>query len=70
MSPEIDIYGVFVPTLGAIALVAYLLNAILRRVLATLGFYRLVWHRPLFDTAMYFCLLGGLALTLNKVSLL
>ncbi|MBW9115179.1 DUF1656 domain-containing protein [Rhizobium cauense] len=69
MRPDIDIYGVFIPTLGAIALVAYLLNAILRRVLASVGFYRLVWHRPLFDTAMYFCLLGAIALSLNKVSL-
>ncbi len=69
MRPDIDIYGVFVPTLGAIALVAYLLNAVLRRVLASVGFYRLVWHRPLFDTAMYFCLLGAIALSLNKVSL-
>jgi len=69
MRPDIDIYGVFIPTLGVIALVAYLLNAILRRVLASVGFYRLVWHRPLFDTAMYFCLLGAIALSLNKVSL-
>jgi hypothetical protein len=67
--PEIDLYGVFVPTLGAIAVVAFVLNAILRRVLAYAGFYRLVWHRPLFDAAMYFCLLGALALSVNKVSL-
>ncbi|MEK1873482.1 MAG: DUF1656 domain-containing protein [Rhizobium altiplani] len=69
MRPDIDIYGVFLPTLGAIAFAAYLLNAILRRALAYVGFYRLVWHRPLFDTAMYFCLLGVIALSLNKVSL-
>jgi hypothetical protein len=69
MRPEIDLYGVFIPTLGAIAFVAYLINAFLRRLLAFVGFYRLVWHRPLFDTAMYFCLLGALALSLNKVSL-
>ncbi|CDM58779.1 hypothetical protein J2W42_004215 [Rhizobium tibeticum] len=69
MRPDIDIYGVFIPTLAAIAFAAYLLNAILRRLLASVGFYRLVWHRPLFDTAMYFCLLGAIALSLNKVSL-
>jgi len=69
MRPDIDIYGVFIPTLGAIAFAAYLLNSVLRRVLASVGFYRLVWHRPLFDTAMYFCLLGDIALSLNKVSL-
>jgi hypothetical protein len=69
MRPEIDLYGVFVPTLAAIAVAAFFLNSILRRMLAFVGFYRLVWHRPLFDTAMYFCLLGALALSLNKVSL-
>jgi hypothetical protein len=69
MRPEIDLYGVFVPTLAAIAVAAFILNSILRRMLAFVGFYRLVWHRPLFDTAMYFCLLGALALSLNKVSL-
>ena len=69
MRPDIDIYGVFIPTLGAIAFAAYLLNCVLRRVLASVGFYRLVWHRPLFDTAMYFCLLGAIALSLNKVLL-
>ena len=69
MRPELDLYGVFIPTLGGIAIAAFFLNAILRRVLAYAGFYRLVWHRPLFDTAMYFCLLGALALTLNKVPL-
>ena len=69
MRPELDLYGVFIPTLAAIAVVAFFLNSILRRILAFIGFYRLVWHRPLFDTAMYFCLLGAIALSLNKVSL-
>ncbi|MBO9196644.1 MULTISPECIES: DUF1656 domain-containing protein [unclassified Rhizobium] len=69
MRPELDLYGVFIPTLAAIAVAAFFLNSILRRILAFIGFYRLVWHRPLFDTAMYFCLLGALALSLNKVSL-
>ncbi|MBB3967208.1 DUF1656 domain-containing protein [Rhizobium metallidurans] len=69
MRPELNLYGVFIPTLAAIAVAAFFLNSILRRILAFIGFYRLVWHRPLFDTAMYFCLLGALALSLNKVSL-
>lgn len=69
MRPEIDIYGVFIPTLGAIALVCFFINAILRRILAAIGFYRLVWHRPLFDTAMYFCLLGVITLSINRIPL-
>ncbi|QRM53207.1 DUF1656 domain-containing protein [Sinorhizobium sp. BG8] len=69
MRPELDIYGVFIPTLGAIALASFVVNAILRRLLSAVGFYRLVWHRPLFDTAMYFCVLSLIALTINRVPL-
>ena len=70
MRPELDIYGIFVPTLAALALVSFVLSAILRRILAFIGFYRLVWHRPLFDTAIYVCLLGTLAFTINRIPFL
>ena len=33
-------------------LVALLLTGVLRRVLAWVGFYRLVWHRPLVDLSL------------------
>ncbi|KAA0700856.1 DUF1656 domain-containing protein [Neorhizobium sp. P12A] len=69
MITDVNIYGVYIPTLAAIALVCFFLNAILRRVLAYIGFYRLVWHRPLFDTAMYFCLLGVITLSINRIPL-
>jgi hypothetical protein len=69
MTTDVNIYGVYIPTLGAIALVCFFLNAILRRMLAYIGFYRLVWHRPLFDTAMYFCLLGVITLSINRIPL-
>jgi hypothetical protein len=69
MSTDVNIYGVYIPALGVIALGCFFLNAILRRVLAYIGFYRLVWHRPLFDTAMYFCLLGVVTLSLNRIPL-
>ena len=59
MITDVNIYGVYIPTLAAIALVCFFLNAILRRVLAYIGFYRLVWHRPLFDLALYVVVLGA-----------
>jgi hypothetical protein len=49
---EFDIYGVFVPTLLVWALVALALTSVLRRVLVRVGFYRLVWHRPLVDLSL------------------
>lgn len=59
MTGEIDLYGVFVPSLLLWLAVALPLTAVLRRLLARLGFYRLVWHRPLFDLALLVSTLGG-----------
>jgi undecaprenyl pyrophosphate phosphatase UppP len=58
MMGELDLHGVFVPGLAAAMLLAFLLSLVLRRMLAVVGFYRLVWHRPLFDLALYVILLG------------
>ena len=52
MIGEFDIYGVFVPALLVWALVALSLTGVVRMVLARLGFYRLVWHRPLVDLSL------------------
>lgn len=66
MQPELDIYGIYIPTLGVLALGAYFANTIMQRLLARARFYRFVWHRPpLFDAAMYFCILGSAAVILN-----
>lgn len=61
MTHEIDLYGVFLPDLLVWSLVAYALAVPVRRILGRLGFYRLVWHRALFDAAVYVLLLGGTA---------
>jgi hypothetical protein len=59
MRYEIDIFGVLIPALLAWLLVTYALCAILRPVFLRTGLYRLVWHRALFDLALFVCLLGG-----------
>ncbi|MDE1157091.1 MAG: DUF1656 domain-containing protein [Neorhizobium sp.] len=69
MKPELDIYGVFVPTLAGLALVAFLINNMMRKVLDRIGFYSLVWHRPLFDIAMLVCILAGAVFAADKVTL-
>jgi Protein of unknown function (DUF1656). len=56
---EFDIYGVFVPALLVFAIVAFLLVLVLRRLLDAIGFYRFVWHRPLFDLALGVILVWG-----------
>jgi Protein of unknown function (DUF1656) len=52
MIGEIDVDGVFVPILLVWGLIALMVTAVLRRVLARIGFYRLVWHRPLVDLSL------------------
>ena len=55
---EIGISGVFVPALLIWAVIALLVSVLLRRLLAASGFYRFVWHRALFDLALFVMVLG------------
>lgn len=60
MPTEIDFYGVYFPRLLVLMLIAYGISSVLRKALARFGFYSLVWHRGLFDIALYVLLLGGI----------
>ncbi|HEV7874709.1 MAG TPA: DUF1656 domain-containing protein [Enterovirga sp.] len=69
MNPELDLAGIYVPHLLVAAVLAFLVSVPLRRALAWTGFYRLVWHRALFDLALFVVLLGAVtALTSQLVS--
>ena len=59
MPGEISIYGVFIPSLLVWMLAAFILTSAARAVLVRVGFYRLVWHRSLFNLALYAIVLGG-----------
>lgn len=61
MPAEFDIYGVYVPRLLALMLLTLVLCIGVRRVLAWTGAYALVWHRGLFDLALYVLVLGGIS---------
>ena len=59
MIGEFDIYGVYFPAFAVFAAIALLLQiVVINRILNAVGFYRLVWHRALFDLAIYVILLG------------
>lgn len=62
MSPDIDILGVFVPSLLVLVVLSYALYRLLHLGLARAGAYRHVWHPALFDVALYFCVLSACAL--------
>lgn len=55
---EFDIYGVYFPAFAIFAAIAFFLQVVINRLLNAYGFYRLVWHRALFDLAIYIILLG------------
>jgi hypothetical protein len=58
---EFAVAGVFVPALLVWAVAAMAIGAAVRRLLRVIGFYRLVWHRGLFDLALFFILWGLVA---------
>lgn len=61
MIGEANIYGIYVPWLGVLALAALPVSWAARRLLATAGLYRWVWHPALFDLALYVLVLFGLS---------
>lgn len=60
MYGEFSVYGVFIPTLLGLMLLAYLVQNGLRLVLLRLGVYRHVWHPSMFNLALYVLVLGAL----------
>lgn len=61
MPAELDLYGVYFPRLLILMLITFGLSMLIRKVLGRTGFYVLVWHRGLFDIALYVLLLGGVS---------
>ena len=61
MIGELSLYGVYVPWLLLMALLALALSRALGYLLARIGFYRLVWHPALFDLALFVVVLGAVS---------
>jgi hypothetical protein len=57
----LEFFGFDLPPLMLWACVALILFAVIRRLLERLDFYRFVWHRSLFNLALYVLLVGGIA---------
>lgn len=63
MIGEVDIGGVFTPTLLIWGVVAFAVSIPVRWALNRLGVYRFVWHRGLFDIALLVLVWTGVAAT-------
>jgi len=64
--PDFDIYAVFVPALAVPACIALAISQLLGRLLANLGLYRLVLHRPIFNLALHVAILGMSVILYNR----
>ena len=58
MTGEIAIYGVFVPTLMVLAILAALVTMVLTRLANLIGLYRFVAYRALVDLCLFILVLG------------
>lgn len=67
MIGEFNFFGVLLPALLVYAAAALGLKEALCRVLDRLGAYRWVWHRGLFDSALFLVLLGGVVLAAHFI---
>jgi hypothetical protein len=59
MIGEVSLYGIYVPWLLLLSLLALAASRLVSYLLARVGFYRLVWHPALFDFALFVILLGA-----------
>lgn len=59
MIGDVDISGIFLPTLLVVMGITYVLYLGVHAVLNRAHFYRLVWHRALFNVGLYALLLGA-----------
>lgn len=66
MTGEFDFGGLFVPSLLVWVIVAVGISMFVRRILTIVGFYRLVWHRGLFDLALLAILWGSVTALANR----
>ena len=60
MTREIDVYGVYLPHVLLLAVLALALTGLLRRVLGAMGCYQWVWHRSLFNFSLFVIVLSGM----------
>ncbi|CAM3764428.1 DUF1656 domain-containing protein [Bordetella tumulicola] len=62
MIGEFNLYGIYFPWPLVLGMITLGVAWAVRRVLARIGFYRIVWHPALFDVALYVVLLYGVYL--------
>ncbi len=67
MTSEVDVYGVYLPSILVLALIALVITRVAVFVLGRLGAYRMVWHRSLFDISLFVIVLGAVVFFVNPL---
>ena len=62
MIGEVSIFGVYLPALLVLGIIAILLTGVATRLLTLVSAYRAVIYRPLVDLAIFVLILGALSL--------
>lgn len=68
MIGEINVVGVLISPLLLCMMLAFFGRQLLSRLLELVGFYRIVWQRPLFDAALFLFLTGIAMLALRSLT--
>jgi len=66
MPRELDFFGVLLPGVLPVFLVAVLLQLVLDAALSYIGVYRRSWHPALLRLCMFVCIFSALLVTLYK----
>ncbi|MEQ1940173.1 DUF1656 domain-containing protein [Mesorhizobium sp. CN5-321] len=61
MHSDINLFGVYLPALLVLMLAAFVVARIVTQVLSRTGLYSIVWHRALFNLALYVLILGAMS---------
>jgi hypothetical protein len=67
MQHDISIGGVYLPGLFVLMLAAFVVARLVWEVLSRTGLYSLVWHRALFNLALYILILGAMSSLSNRL---
>ncbi len=60
MIKEFELFGVYLPPMFVYVAMAWVVWRVIRMVLLRIGFYRWVWHAPLFGIASFLIVLAAI----------
>ena len=66
MPPEIELFGVLMPSLLPVFLLSLVAMVVLDLAIGRVGLYRHLWHPSLFRFALFVCLFGAAGLLLIR----